>query len=81
MKKQATHISPGNSDERNKLFPVFLKLDQLRILVVGGGKIGGEKLNALLQNNPDTRVILVSKEISAEVAAIVSAYLKGALCD
>jgi hypothetical protein len=49
---------------KNKLFPVFLKLENFRVLVVGGGKIGLEKVNAILGNSPATQIRLVAKNIS-----------------
>ena len=36
----------------NNLFPVFLKLENLKLLVVGGGNVGLEKLRAVLVNSP-----------------------------
>ena len=44
----------------NPLFPVFLKLEQLRVLLVGGGNVGLEKLTAILRNSPETTVTVVS---------------------
>ena len=44
--------SPGISN--NHLFPVFLKLEELRVLLVGAGKVGLEKLTSLLTNSPST---------------------------
>jgi precorrin-2 dehydrogenase / sirohydrochlorin ferrochelatase len=32
-------------EERNELYPVFLKLHQLNVLIVGGGNVGLEKLS------------------------------------
>ena len=49
----------------NTLFPVFFKLHQLDILVVGGGYVGLEKLEAILKNSPATRVTLVGDANSA----------------
>src|ERR1700761_3347004 len=51
----------------NHLFPVFVKLEQLRLLIVGGGNVGLEKLRTVLQNSPATNVTLVAPEISASV--------------
>jgi precorrin-2 dehydrogenase/sirohydrochlorin ferrochelatase len=31
--------------ERNELYPVFLKLNNLNVLIVGGGNVGLEKLS------------------------------------
>ena len=47
----------------NTLFPVFFKLHQLDILVVGGGYVGLEKLEAILKNSPAARVTLVAAEV------------------
>ena len=35
-------------------FPVFVKLEELKLLIVGGGNIGLEKLQTVLQNSPST---------------------------
>lgn len=50
----------------NVLFPVFFKLHELEVLVVGGGYVGLEKLQAILKNSPQTSVTLVGKEILQE---------------
>jgi len=56
----------------NQLYPIFLKVNQLPILIVGGGVVGYEKLYFLLKNSPNARVVLVATEISAQVRALVS---------
>lgn len=53
--------------ESNRLFPVFLKLEELPVLIVGGGNVALEKLQAVLQNAPATTITLVAKEISEEI--------------
>jgi len=53
--------------ENNKLFPVFLKLEQLSVLIVGGGTVALEKLTALLQNSPAVAIRLVAVNISDPV--------------
>lgn len=58
----------------NHLFPIFLKLEQLRLLIVGGGYIGLEKLNAVLQNAPGTQIRLVGITISEEIKALAEKY-------
>ena len=50
-------------NEGNELFPVFFKLHELRLLIVGGGYVGLEKLEAVLKNSPQAKVTLVAKEI------------------
>jgi uncharacterized protein len=56
----------------NNLFPVFLKLEELRLLIVGGGFAGLEKLKAILQNSPKTTIRLVASQISEEIKEIAS---------
>lgn len=56
--------------EKNTLFPVFLKIDHLDTLVVGGGAVGLEKLNALLANAPDAKVTLVGINILPRIKAL-----------
>jgi siroheme synthase-like protein len=51
----------------NLLFPVFLKLEELNVLLVGGGKVGAEKLSAILANSPAAPVTVVAISISDEV--------------
>lgn len=63
-----------NHKETNKLFPVFLKLESLSVLIVGGGKIGLEKLNAVLANAPATKIKLVAIEISDEIKQLHAVY-------
>lgn len=60
--------------ETNKLFPIFLKLEQLSILLVGGGNVGLEKLTAVLNNSPETKIKLVATVISDEIKEIASEY-------
>lgn len=55
--------------EVNKLFPVFLKLEQMRVLLVGAGPVGLEKLNAIINNSPAAAVTVVAKEVSADFKA------------
>jgi siroheme synthase (precorrin-2 oxidase/ferrochelatase) len=44
----------------NTLYPVFLKLHQLRTLIVGGGYVANEKLRGILHNSPEAVVTIVS---------------------
>lgn len=55
-----------NQDTGNVLFPVFFKLHQLNMLIVGGGYVGLEKLTAVLRSSPKANVTLVAKEILQE---------------
>ena len=46
--------------ERNNLYPIFLKTNQLNILIVGGGYVALEKLTFLLKSSPDSNLKLVA---------------------
>lgn len=48
--------------ERNELYPIFLKVSNLNILIVGGGNVGLEKLTFLLKSSPNAKVQMVSPE-------------------
>jgi len=51
---------------RTVLYPVFLKLEDRRVLVVGGGKVAEEKLEAVLRSATDVTVI--APEITPRIA-------------
>lgn len=59
---------------QNNLFPVFLKLEEMEVLLVGAGKVGFEKLNAILNNAPSTKVQVVATEVSTEVKTQAAIY-------
>ncbi|MDQ2721041.1 MAG: TSUP family transporter [Bacteroidota bacterium] len=54
----------------NNLFPVFLKLENLSLLIIGGGNVALEKLNAVLSNSSQTKIRLVSIHISDAIKQI-----------
>jgi siroheme synthase-like protein len=60
--------------EGNQLFPVFLKLNQLKVLLVGGGNIGLEKIQAVLLNSPETKITVVSDTFLPAFLDFVAAY-------
>lgn len=61
MKTESTVMSQKDT---NNLFPVFLKLEELNVLLVGAGKVGIEKLASILTNAPGTPVRIVAVEVS-----------------
>ena len=76
--------------ERNELYPVFLKVSNLHILIVGGGNVALEKLTFLLKSSPNAQVEMVSPmfreetielankfNIKMNVAPYNASYLKG----
>jgi siroheme synthase-like protein len=60
--------------EINKLFPVFFKLEDLRVLLIGAGNAGLEKLRAIITNAPGTEVHVVAEEISEAFDYYASQY-------
>ncbi len=46
--------------ERNNLYPIFLKVKNLNVLIVGGGNVAEEKLHFLTKSSPDAKVTMVS---------------------
>lgn len=59
------------NDNSNQLFPVFLKLDTLELLIVGAGNVGHEKLKAILQNATSAQITVVAREISPEIKKLL----------
>jgi siroheme synthase-like protein len=62
--------------EGNTLFPVFLKLQELRTVLIGAGAVGHEKLSALLNNSPQATITVIAEEVSPEVTQLAKAYPK-----
>ena len=58
----------------NELFPIFLKLDRLNTLVVGGGNVALEKVSALLRNSPTARVTMVAPMFREETLVFLMDY-------
>jgi siroheme synthase-like protein len=63
-----------STEVKNTLFPVFLKLENFRVLIVGGGKVGLEKVTAIINNSPATKITLVATHVSEEIKSIQSNY-------
>lgn len=74
MNKNLKHNAATEQKAGNDLFPIFLKLEQLRLLIVGGGKVGLEKLHAVIHNSPATKVLLVASEISPAIKELAQQY-------
>jgi siroheme synthase-like protein len=62
------------SDNKNNLFPIFLKLEELRLLIIGAGEIGYEKLQAVLTNSPNTRIRIVANYFKPKVEELSFQY-------
>jgi siroheme synthase-like protein len=62
------------TETKNNLFPIFLKLEDLRLLIVGAGEIGYEKLQTVLANSPNTRIRIVANYFRPEVEELSFQY-------
>lgn len=62
------------TEGRNNLYPIFLKLEQLRVLLVGGGNVGYEKLTSLLSNSPQASITIVAPLIRNEVRELADKH-------
>lgn len=57
-------------NERNELYPVFLKVHELQVLIVGAGNVGLEKLSFLLKSSPNAKVQIVAPQIKEEIQVL-----------
>ncbi|MGS2740527.1 precorrin-2 dehydrogenase/sirohydrochlorin ferrochelatase family protein [Sinomicrobium sp. M5D2P17] len=60
--------------EKNELYPVFLKVNELNVLLVGAGNVGYEKLSFLLKSSPNAKVIVVAPDFSDEVRTLAEKH-------
>jgi len=60
--------------ERNELYPIFLKLHNLNVLIVGGGNVGLEKLSFMLKSSPNANVEVVAPKFLPELEALVEKH-------
>ena len=60
--------------ERNELYPIFLKLQNLNTLIVGGGNVGLEKLSFLLKSSPNAIVEVVAPRFLPELETLASSH-------
>lgn len=58
----------------NELFPIFLKMHEIRTLLVGAGPVGLEKLQAILKNSPRAAVDVVAQEIDEETRTFIAQH-------
>lgn len=58
----------------NTLYPVFLKIDQLPVLLVGAGRVGSEKLSFILKSSPRALVTVLAPDISRDIEEMSLEY-------
>ncbi|MDN3547912.1 TSUP family transporter [Mucilaginibacter aquaedulcis] len=58
----------------NQLFPVFLKLNNLHTVLIGGGNVGLEKLSAILNNSNEAKVTAISRDFLPEIHELAALH-------
>ena len=59
----------------NQLFPVFMRMDRLRLLVVGAGEVGWEKLGFMFRHCQDVKSIrVVAPEVREEIRGLENQF-------
>lgn len=58
----------------NELYPIFLKVNNLDVLVVGGGYVAVEKLKFLFKSSPNARVTLLSPIVCSDIEFLKKKY-------
>ncbi len=61
-------------ENKNQLYPIFLKVSQLNVLIVGGGEVALEKLSFLLKSSPNAKVALIAKDFSKEIIELATKH-------
>lgn len=78
MEENKSHSNDQDSApsplERNELYPIFLKLHQLNVLIVGGGNVGLEKLSFMLKSSPNANVEVVAMHFLPELLALAEKH-------
>lgn len=72
METKNSHSKKVIIEKGNQLYPVFLKLHELNVLLVGAGNVGLEKLNSLLTNSPHAKITIVAPVIKEEVRTLLT---------
>lgn len=58
----------------NTLYPVFIKLENMQVLLVGAGNVGLEKLESLLGNSPAAKITIVAPFVKEELRSFLKDY-------
>lgn len=69
-------LAPDNiqAKESNQLFPIFLKLQNFHTLLVGGGNVGLEKLEAMLNNSPQAKITIIADRVLEDIQELIVNY-------
>lgn len=69
-------LTSANQMQQNTLYPVFLKLEKLPMLLVGAGYVGYEKLSLILKSSPQADITVVALEISEDIRQLAAMHPK-----
>lgn len=58
--------------EQNPLYPIFLKLHTLNMLIVGAGQVGYEKMFFILKSSPEANITVVAPWVSPEIEELLA---------
>jgi len=58
--------------KKNPLYPIFLKLHNLKMLIVGAGEVGYEKLFFILKSSPEANITVVAPWVSPKLEKLLS---------
>ena len=67
-------VIENHTHSQNTLYPIFLRLDRLRMLIVGAGEVGHEKLSFILKSSPDANITMIATWMSEGVAELLSEH-------
>lgn len=59
---------------KNELYPIFLKVSKLNVMIIGGGTVGFEKLSFMLKSSPNANVVVAAKDFSEELISLAKEY-------
>ena len=58
----------------NELYPIFLKVSTLEVLIVGGGNVALEKLTFLLKSSSNAKVTVIAKSFIPEINVLAEKH-------
>lgn len=64
----------NKTESQNLLYPVFFKLHKLKMLIVGAGEVGHEKLSFIMKSSPNANIKIVATWVSDEVLELVEKF-------
>lgn len=59
---------------QNQLYPVFFRLEKLKMLIVGGGEVGMEKMHFIMKSSPNARIRILATWFSDEVSELAQKF-------